>query len=73
MARKPLTGTRWRCTDEDWAPIDMLGTIIDGFIDPDWNGENDVEIKHDDGSTAVMKYRRFVCRYNQLTEEDTLD
>ncbi|WP_078598590.1 hypothetical protein [Evansella clarkii] len=63
---KSLNGTKWLCTDENRDEYGMTCTVIEGFIHPDWNGENEIEIKYEDGSIAYMKYRRFAMRFERI-------
>jgi hypothetical protein len=61
-----LNGTMWRCTDEDMPECGMTCTVIDGEINPDWNGDNDIEIEYQNGAIAYMKYRRFVKCFKRI-------
>lgn len=61
--RKSLNGTKWVCVDEDMEENGMECVVIDGEINPDWNGDNDIEIQYADGSIAYMKLRRFTARF----------
>lgn len=64
--RKSLNGTTWRCIIENMDEYDMTATVTDGEINPDWNGDNDIEIRYEDGSISYMKLRRFITRFEQL-------
>jgi hypothetical protein len=61
-----LNGTAWRCTDGTMDEHGMTCTVMEGAIMPDWNGENEIEIKYEDGTVAYMKYRRFTMRFTRL-------
>lgn len=64
-----LAGTIWRCIDEDMDEYRMTCTVISGEIHPDYNGENDIQITYQDGSTTYMKYRRFCMRFAQIKKK----
>ncbi|WP_078598592.1 hypothetical protein [Evansella clarkii] len=64
--QKSLNGTKWLCTAEYMDAYGMTCTVIDGFIDPDWNGENDIEIKYENGTIGYMKFRRFAMRFKRI-------
>lgn len=66
-----LNGTMWRCTDEDMPEYRMTCTVIDGEINPEWNGDNDIEIEYQNGTIAYMKYRRFVMRFKRILPAPT--
>lgn len=61
-----LNGTKWICIDEDMEEKGTKCTVIDGEINPDWNGDNDIEIQYEDGSISYMKLRRFMSRFKKL-------
>jgi hypothetical protein len=67
---KNLNKTMWLCTDKDMDEYGMTCTIIDGSTHPDWNGENVIKIEYADGSISYMKYRRFVWRFKQTSNEN---
>lgn len=64
--KQSLIGTKWLCTEEDNEAFGQYGTITYGEIDPDWNGDNTIVIKYEDGTTAEMKYRRFTGRHQRV-------
>jgi hypothetical protein len=59
-------GSKWKCTDENLEQFKMIGKIIEVNDHEDWNGDGEIEIKHENGSTAVMKVRRFYLRYEKV-------
>lgn len=67
-----LNGTMWRCIDESMPECGMTCTVIDGEINPDWNGDNDIEIKYQNGTIAYMKYRRFAMRFKRILPAPTI-
>jgi hypothetical protein len=62
-------GSKWKCTDEGLEQFDMVGKIIEVNDHPDWNGDGEIEIKHEDNSIAVIKVRRFYLRYEKVNGE----
>lgn len=63
---KDLNGTLWRCTDEEMDQYGTVCTVINGKFDPDWNGENEIELEYEDGTTGYMKFRRFCMRFERV-------
>jgi len=63
--KKSLNGTEWLCVDESMEEKGLKCTVIDGEIDPEWNGDNDIKIQYEDNSIAYMKIRRFMNRFRQ--------
>lgn len=61
-----LKNTKWICVEEDMEECGTTCTVIHGEIDPDANGDNDIEIQYEDGSIAYMKLRRFIFRFEPL-------
>lgn len=59
-------GSRWKCTDEELEQFNMIGKIIEVYDHADLNGDGEIEIKHEDGSAAIMKVRRFYLRYEKV-------
>ncbi len=39
--KKSLNGTKWVCVDESMEEKGLTSTVVDGEIDPEWNGDND--------------------------------
>jgi len=67
--RIPL-GSKWKCTDKDLEQYGLVGEIIEVHDHPDFNGDGEIEILHEDGTTAEMKVRRFSIRYEQFGQDD---
>lgn len=61
-------GSKWKCVDEDFMEYGEYATVIDADNNPDFNGEQDIEIQFEDGSTMFMKKRRFEFRYKRVNE-----
>lgn len=61
-------GSKWRCTDETLEQFGLTGMVLEIHDHPDFNGDGDIEIRHEDDSVAVMKVRRFYDRYEKMTE-----
>jgi hypothetical protein len=67
-------GSTWICTDIDLEQHGLTGTVTEVHDHPDLNGDGEIEIEHENGTTATMKVRKFALRYEKLedilTEED---
>lgn len=59
-------GSKWLCTDEDLEQFNKTGKVLSVYDHPDLNGDGEIEIEHEDGTTAEMKVRRFMLRYEKV-------
>lgn len=59
-------GSYWKCTDESLDEHGLFCKVIDADNNPDFNGDNDIEIKYENGTVAYMKLRRFVDRHTRV-------
>ena len=64
--KQSLNGTKWLCVDGNMEENGWKCTVIDGAIDPDWHGENDIEIQYENGQEAYMKLRKFMQRFLKI-------
>lgn len=63
---KSLIGTQWICTDEESDNFGSVCTVLNGEIDPSYNGDNEIEIRYQDGTEEFIKLRRFQLRFEQI-------
>lgn len=73
--KKPITGTVWRCTDANSDDFRKIGIITDGIVaedgrvNPDPNGNDDIEITYEDDSTMVMQYGHFLNTHERIKKK----
>lgn len=66
-----LKGSRWRCIDESIdTEYGKVCTVVDIDNDPDHNGEGDIELLYDDGTTHYGKVRRFTPGITHIRESN---
>lgn len=72
MKNFSLNNTKWLCVESDPDRQFVKGdiyTIIDGHNDPDFAGDNEVDVQRPDGSIYTLKYRRFFLYFRQIYQK----
>lgn len=63
---RSIAGTQWKCTNQNLPQHTMNATVIDGAIDPEWNGENEISLRYQNGHTETMTMRRLQADFKQV-------
>lgn len=72
MTVKSLTGSRWLNVDEDSEEFGLVCTVLNGVIDPSYNGDNDIEIQYQDGAHEIIKLRRFQSCFEKIIKTSSI-
>lgn len=75
MNKYSLNNTQWLCVESDPDRNFIEGDIymiIDGHNDPDYAGDNEIDVERPDGSIYTLKYRRFYFYFRQINQKKPL-
>lgn len=61
-----LKGTKWKCTDEDFEEFGKTCVVTEADENPDFNGDQDVEVVYEGKRFYYMKLRRFYSRHERV-------
>jgi hypothetical protein len=65
-------GSKWKCVDDDMEELGQVCELVEDVdTNPDFNGEQDVEYKYENGSGGYMKLRRFTSRFQPVQKKKT--
>lgn len=66
---RSLAGTHWQCTNTNMNEYKRTAVILDGNMDPDWNGQNPIDIQYDNGQKERMTLREFQASFKQIIQQ----
>lgn len=63
---RSLAGTHWKCTNPTLPQHNVTATVTDGAIEPEWNGENNITLLYQNGSTGTVTLRQLQADFKQV-------
>lgn len=63
---RSIAGTQWKCTNSAMPQHGMTATVVDGDIDPDWNGENKIAMQYQGGKNTSMTMLQLQANFRQV-------